>query len=49
MTEDYHKSTDTVEKINFDKMIRMTELIYNLVIKISNLDHKLSVDNTSIN
>ena len=49
MNEDYHKPTDTVEKINFEKMLRMTELIYNLMIRISNLDHKLSIDDTSIN
>lgn len=49
MKKDYHKPTDTVEKINFDKMIRMTELIYNLILRISNLDHKLTVDDTSLN
>lgn len=49
MNEDYHKPTDTVEKINFEKMMKMTELIYNVMIKISNLDHKLTNNDTSIN
>lgn len=48
MNEDYHKPTDTVEKINYNKMMRMTELLYNLMIKISNLDHKLTIDDKSI-
>jgi len=33
----------------FEKMMKMTELIYNVMIKISNLDHKLTIDDTSIN
>ncbi len=49
MKKDYHKPSDTVDKINFDKIIRMTDLIYNLTIKISNLDHRLSVDKISSN
>lgn len=49
MKTDYHKPTDTVDKINFDKIVRMTDLIYNLFVKISNLDHKLSVDELSTN
>jgi Peptidase family M28/PA domain len=49
MKKDYHKSSDTVEKINFNKIVKMTDLIYNLVLRISNLDHKLSVDELLIN
>lgn len=49
MKADYHKPSDTVDKINFDKIVRMTDLIYNLFLKISNLDHKLSVDAFSTN
>jgi hypothetical protein len=49
MKDDYHKPTDDVEKINFDKVMKVTELIYNLLLKISNLDHKLTVDNVSLN
>jgi len=45
MKKDYHKPTDTVEKINFSKLLKMTDLVYNLALKISNLDHKLQVPN----
>ena len=44
MKKDYHKPSDTVDKINFPKMVKMTELIYAITQKISNQDHKLSVD-----
>ncbi len=49
MKEDYHRPTDTVDKINFPKIVRMTELIYNLAMEVSNLDHKLLVDELPIN
>lgn len=44
MTVDYHKPTDTVEKINFKKINKISNLITNLALKIANLDHKLVVD-----
>ncbi len=44
MTVDYHKPTDTVEKINFKKINKISNLITNLALKISNLDHRLIVD-----
>ena len=45
MQEDYHKPTDTVDKINFNKMYKVVELTEALALKIANLDHKLKVDN----
>lgn len=44
MTEDYHKPTDDVEKINFEKIEKISTLITELALRISNLDHKLMVD-----
>ena len=47
MKKDYHKPTDTVEKINFNKMINMTEFLYNLTLELSNINHSLVINNTS--
>lgn len=44
MNEDYHKPTDDVEKINFNKILKTVDLLENLTISISNLDHKLKLD-----
>ncbi len=44
--EDYHKATDTVDKINFHKMEKITRLVYLTAWKVANLDHRLKVDNT---
>ncbi|MCB9249668.1 MAG: M28 family peptidase [Ignavibacteriales bacterium] len=45
MQADYHKPSDTVEKINFTKIVKMVNLLESLVLKISNLEHKLTVNN----
>lgn len=45
MFADYHKPTDTVDKINYNKMYKVVELCKALALKIANLDHKLKVDN----
>ena len=45
MQEDYHRPTDTVDKINFNKMYKVVELSEALALRIANLDHKLKVDN----
>jgi hypothetical protein len=44
MTEDYHKPSDDVDKINFEKLERITTLITELALRIANLDHRLKVD-----
>jgi len=44
MIEDYHKPTDDVEKINFEKIEKVSTLITELTLKIANLDHKLKLD-----
>ena len=36
---DYHQVTDSVEKIHFEKMSRITRLIYETGLRLANLDH----------
>jgi hypothetical protein len=42
---DYHRVTDSVEKIQFDKLTRITELIYETGRRVANLDHLPVRDN----
>ena len=42
--EDYHQPTDTVDKINFDKMARVARLAYGTGYRVANLDHRLKID-----
>jgi Zn-dependent M28 family amino/carboxypeptidase len=39
---DYHKPTDTVNKIDFNKMTEITRLVFETGWRIANLDHRLS-------
>ena len=39
--EDYHQPSDTVDKIDFDKMTRVARLIFETGWRIANLDHRL--------
>jgi hypothetical protein len=41
MTEDYHKESDEVDKINFYKIKKVADLVYETALRISNLNHKL--------
>lgn len=41
---DYHRPTDTVEKIDFDKLSRISRLIYATAWRVANLDERLIVD-----
>ena len=36
---DYHRVTDSVEKINFDKMAHIGQLVYETGRRVANLDH----------
>ena len=38
---DYHRPTDTVDKIDFTKMTRITQLVFETGWRIANLDHRL--------
>lgn len=42
--EDYHQPTDTVEKINFEKMEKVGRHIFQLVWELSNRDERIVVD-----
>jgi len=44
MQIDYHKPTDDYDKIDFDKIKKTSELVYSLVARLANLDHRLVVD-----
>lgn len=41
---DYHKATDDVDKINFNKMLKVVKLSANIALRVANLNHRLVVD-----
>jgi len=41
---DYHRPTDTVDKIDFDKMTKVARLVFETGWRLANLDHKLAKD-----
>lgn len=43
--KDYHRVTDSVEKIEFPKMARITQLVYSTGLRLANLDHAPVRDN----
>ncbi len=42
---DYHANTDSIDKINFEKMTRVGQLAYSLGLRVGNLDHAPARDN----
>jgi len=42
--EDYHKPTDTVDKINFELLVKRTKLVFHTAWEIANRDQRLVVD-----
>jgi Zn-dependent M28 family amino/carboxypeptidase len=42
---DYHANTDEVSKIQFDKMTRIVDLVYETGARLANLDHMPARDN----
>src|SRR5262245_53936455 len=42
---DYHANTDSFEKINYQKMARIGQLVYDTGRRVANLDHNLDRDN----
>jgi len=42
--EDLHRPTDTIEKCDFDKMMRVTQLVYAVAMEIGNRDALLKLD-----
>ncbi|NJC25468.1 M28 family peptidase [Neolewinella antarctica] len=41
---DYHQATDTVDKINFDKMAKIGQLVFHTAWQLSNQDRRIEVD-----
>jgi hypothetical protein len=41
---DYHQDTDTIEKINFDKMVRIGRLIFHNAWQLANQQRRIEVD-----
>ena len=46
---DYHKPTDTIEKIDFELLSKRSKLIFATAWQLANLDHRIKVDNGKIN
>ncbi len=42
--EDYHRDTDTVDKINFEKMERIGKLVFHTVWELANREERIRVD-----
>jgi Zn-dependent M28 family amino/carboxypeptidase len=42
--EDYHRPTDDLEKIDFDKMARIARTVYATAWRLANLDHRPVID-----
>jgi hypothetical protein len=42
---DYHANTDEVSKIEFDKMTRIVQMVYETGLRVANLDHAPAKDN----
>ena len=40
---DYHKPTDTIDKIDFTKMTKITRLVFETGWRVANLDHRLAI------
>jgi hypothetical protein len=45
MHADYHANTDEVSKIDFAKLTRVAQLVYETGVRVANLDHVLARDN----
>ena len=41
---DYHRTTDTIEKINFDKMEKIARLVFHTSWELANRDERIKVD-----
>ena len=42
--EDYHKATDTVDKIDFNKMEKITKLVFYTAWELVNRDERIVID-----
>jgi Zn-dependent M28 family amino/carboxypeptidase len=44
MREDYHKPTDDADKINYEKIEKISTFITEIALRVANLDHRLKAD-----
>lgn len=44
MQEDYHRSSDDAHKINFEKILKVCNLVYQIASDVANLENRLIVD-----
>jgi hypothetical protein len=42
--EDYHQITDEAQYIDYDHMARVDKLVYDIALKVADLDHRVVVD-----
>jgi hypothetical protein len=42
--KDYHKHTDTIEKIDFNKIAKITKLVYFTAWELANREYRIHVD-----
>jgi len=42
--EDYHQITDEAQYIDYDHMARVDKLVYDIAMKVADLDHRVVVD-----
>jgi hypothetical protein len=45
--EDYHEPSDDAEKINYQKISKIIQLVKQIVLNVANLDHELLIDNVN--
>jgi len=48
MLEDYHKHSDEVDKINFEKIRKAAILVYNIALRTANLNQRIKTDNKEV-
>lgn len=48
MTEDYHKHSDEIDKINFEKIRKTAFLVYSIALRTSNMNTRLKIDEEEI-
>ena len=41
---DYHMRTDEPQYIDYDKLARVTQFVYDIALRLGNLDHRIAVD-----
>ena len=48
MHKDYHKATDTAEKINYELLTKRTKLVFHTAWEIANRENRITVDKNQL-